>query len=247
MRPTLQFSIAALALTVVVSACRDASATSDLARDELKRDLDMAATATINLAAPPVDSSLLTLEGRPQASPVTSPVVRRGAGSRAVRAQNPTVRAEAQLDLAAVDESEVLETVAEAPAPEITEPVAVAPRPTAVVIPVGSGDYGSGGGIFGGGSGGVVIRGGGVDGDNCELHRRGRTGSGPVYRIPRSTGNNIPNTAGSLPPRTGVTIGGGLGGARRSTIGASRTSVTTSSVQRSSGVGSRPTLGRRGR
>jgi hypothetical protein len=225
-----------------MSACRDANANGSADQAELKRDLEMAATATVALATPRVDSALLKFEAQPPSAPQVSRALKKGSGNKVVHSHTPTVRSEpvAQVD---VLESEVVETVADATAPESTEPVAVAPRPTPVV-PVGNtGDYGTGGGIFGGGSGGgVVIRGGGVDGDNCELHRRGGRRGGPVY-IPQGTG---PIAGGSFPSLPGTSIGimGGVGGARRGGFsGGSRVTRVSSGMQ---GV-SRPTVGRRGR
>ena len=137
----------------------------------------------------------------------------------------------------------------EAPAPEaITEPVAVAPRPQPVVVDAGgSGDYGDGnGGVWGGGGTGVVIRGGGVHGDNCELHwpRRGGTVyGGPVF-IPQAptTGGTVVN----LPRPSGRGAAGGrrMGGGGSSEIGISSRnpgsvpssgSITTRSSSRESG------------
>ena len=243
MQTSMKFSIAALALTVGLSACRDASANSTAQQDELKRDLEMAASATINLAAPRVDPALLTLEGQPQSAPQTSRVVKKSSGTRAVRSPAPTVRAEADVEVAALDEAEVVETVAEAAPSESSEPVAIAPRPVPVVIPAGgSGDYGSGGGIFGGGSG-VVIRGGGVDGDNCELHRRGR--GGPIYGVPTTAPPVI-----SRMPSTPVRIGS-MGGGRNRPGGIGTMRTATSRTPARSGIQnvSRPSMGggRRGR
>lgn len=249
MGTSVKLSLASLSLAVGISACQNASGNDTAAQDELKRDLQLAASSTINLATPKVDLALLTLEGRPQSAPQASSVVRRGAGNRAVRSRTPTVRAEPEIEVAALDDSEVVETVAAAPAIDNAEPVAVAPRPADVFIPTGgTGDYGTAGngGIFGGGGGGgVVIRGGGVDGDNCELHRRGRIGvPGGVYRIPRTT---VPTTV-MTPPRSGRSTGiGGFGGARR---GGSGSGISSSRVTRPSGVASvsRGSVGRpRGR
>jgi outer membrane receptor protein involved in Fe transport len=173
MRTSIKLSIATVSLAVGMSACRDANANGSADQAELKRDLEMAATATVALATPRVDSALLKFEAQPPSAPQVSRALKKGSGNKVVHSHTPTVRSEPVAEVDVV-ESEVTETVADATAPESTEPVAVAPRPTPVV-PVGNtGDYGTGGGIFGGGSGGgVVIRGGGVDGDNCELHRRG--------------------------------------------------------------------------
>src|SRR5688572_23258879 len=155
----------------------------------------------MKLATPEVDSSLLTsMETKPKNAPAPAPVVKRGAGPRAVQSDAPTVEATMDDDVAAVDEEQTeTETIAPAPAPESSEPVAIAPRPQPSIIQTGgAGDYGVGNGGMGSGRGGVVIRGGGVDGDNCRP--RGRNGGtvvsrGPIY---------IPST---VTPR-GTRVGG---------------------------------------
>jgi hypothetical protein len=205
---TIKLSLAALAFTAGLTACGDAKAT-DVAQEDLQRDLQLASATTMNLATPRVDSALLnSMETKALSAPEVAKTVRRGAGTRAVRSEAPTVEAAPDVDVAAVEESEEVEAESIGPVPEpITEPVAVAPRPAPMVIPTaGAGDYGtggSGGGIFGGGR--VVIRGGGVDGDNCELHRNGGrrgTARGPIY-FPSPTAP--PSTV--VRPRPGISIG----------------------------------------
>ena len=216
---TIKLSLATLVVAAAVSACRDARATD--ADADLQRDLALA-SSTVNLAAHAVDSALLnSMETAPQGTPDKAPVLKKSEGPRAVRSRTPTVRAAPVEELAAAEETEeVVEVVAEAPAPEETnEPVAVAPRPQPVVIETaGAGDYGTGnggvwgngGGIYGGGTG-VIIRGGGIDGDNCELHRRGRgTARGPIF-VPAP----VPTAGGSvvnLPRPSGRGMGGRDGG-----------------------------------
>ena len=178
-------SLALLAIATAVAACADANANAT--QDELKRDLELASATTMKLATPPVDSSLLTsMETKPSNTPAPAPVVKRGAGPRAVQSAEPTVEATPETAIAAVEEEQTeTETMSEAPAPESTEPVAIAPRPQPSIIQAGgAGDYGVGSGGMGTGRGGVVIRGGGVDGDNCRP--RGRNGGtiisrGPIY------------------------------------------------------------------
>ena len=193
--------LALLTIAAAIAACADASA--DSSQDELKRDLELASATTMKLATPPVDSALLTtMETKPVNAPAPAPVVKRGAGPRAVASESPTVEASPDEAVAAVEEEETqTETIAPAPAPESSEPVAIAPRPQPSVVQTGgAGDYGTGTGGMGAGRGGVVIRGGGVDGDNCDIHRRGRNGGiivsrGPIY---------IPST---VTPR-GTRVGG---------------------------------------
>jgi hypothetical protein len=179
-------SLSLLAIATAIAACADASANAT--QDDLKRDLELASATTMKLATPPVDSSLLTtMETKPIEAPAPAPVVKKASrGPRAVESDAPTVEAAPTEDVAAVDEEQTeTESLAPAPAPENSEPVAVAPRPQPSVIQTGgAGDYGVGTGGMGSGRGGVVIRGGGVDGDNC--HPRGRNGGivisrGPIY------------------------------------------------------------------
>lgn len=175
--------LALLSIATAIAACADASANAN--QDELNRDLELASATTMKLATPPVDSSLLSsMETKPIAAPAPAPVVKRGAGPRAVASESPTVEANPEEDVAAVEEEQTeTETIAPAPAPESTEPVAVAPRPQPSIIQTGgAGDYGVGTGGTGGSRGGVVLRGGGVDGDNCRP--RGRNGGEVVYRGP---------------------------------------------------------------
>lgn len=230
MKNPMKLSIAALSLAAGIAACGEGRATDTAKQEDFKRDLQLASSSTMDLAGPKVDPALLaSLETKPQGAPQAALTVKKGAGNRAVRSNTPTVRATAETDVAAVDESsEVVEMVTNAPVPEPSnEPVAIAPRPTPVVIQSGggAGDYGTsgnGGGVFGGGGGigGVVIRGGGVDGDRCEIHdRRGRTSRGPVY---------IPSV-----PRGGTMIGSRFPTTRRS-----------SPVTQSSGTRSSPIAGR---
>jgi hypothetical protein len=206
---TLKLSLATLVVAAAVSACADARATD--ADADLQRDLALA-SSTVSLAAPAVDPALLnSMETEPKGAPEKAPVLKKAEGSRAVRSRTPTVRAAPVEELAAAEETEeVAEVMDEAPTPEeSTEPVAIAPRPEPVVIETaGAGDYGTGnGGVWGnGGRGGigVILGGGGIDGDNCELHRRRRPGtySGPVF-VPQAP---IPTTGGTsvnLPRPTG--------------------------------------------
>jgi hypothetical protein len=220
----LKLSITTLVVAVAVSACRDARATD--ADADLQRDLALA-SSTISLAAPEVDPALLTsMETKPQGAPEKAAVLKKAPGPRAVRSRTPTVQAAPVEELAAAEETEeVVEVVAEAPAPEeSTEPVAIAPRPEPVVIETaGTGDYGTGnggvwgngggvygGGVYGGGRGGGILGGGGIDGDNCELHRR-RPGTyqGPIYvpqaPAPRTGGTvvNLPRPTGRIGSRSG--------------------------------------------
>lgn len=241
--------LAGLALATAFAACSDARATES-AQDDLRRDLELASATTMNLAGPRIDPALLnSMETAPLAAPEPATTVRKGVGTRALRSRTLTVKAAPESE-AADEEVGELESLAEAPVPDISEPVAVAPQPPVpVVVSAPAGDYGTGsgggtggifvgnGGIFGGGGGGrgTVLRGGGVHGDNCELHRSPRVGRGPIFRP------SVPSTAqpSSRPPRsTPVSV------AARDR-GADRRAATTASAPAES-PRSRPSGSRRG-
>lgn len=200
-----------VALAVGVAACGGKQGDDVAKQDEFRRDLQLASSTNMDLAAPKVDAALLTLETKPQGAPDVASILKKKPGNRAVHSATPTVQASPEQDVAAVDENtDETQTVETAPAPVPTnEPVAVAPRPSPVPVVVqsgnGSGDYGTsgnGGGIFGpgGGIGGIIIRGGGVDGDHCVPRdgRRGGVSRGPIY-VPSGGGTRYPTgTSGGV-------------------------------------------------
>ena len=244
MRTAVKFTLAAFAIVAVaggIAACADAKATETGKDADLTRDLELASAATLALAGRGIDSAnLALLETKPQSAPEEAPVVKRGSGKKAVRSAVPTVRAQPD-DVAAAELAEG-EALAESPAVDESEPVAVVPVPAPIPVATApAGDYGSGGGIFGPGDGrigggggpGVVIRGGGVDGDNCELHRRPRGNRGPIY-VPVIPTSTRPTTTASGPSRGGVSIGS------RNPGTVSRRPGTASASPRPSGGASRP-------
>jgi hypothetical protein len=226
MRINLRLPISALIITTTLVAC--GRKTADTAsNDDFKRDLQLASSTNLDLAGGKVDPTLLnSLETKPSGAPEASRVVQKGAGSRAITSKTPTVKAAPESDVAASDEAQDTESESIAPAPEVSEPVAVAPRPAPVNIPASSGgDYGNaGGGVFGGGMGGVVIRGGGVDGDHCQPHGGGRRGGGVIFP---GGGIFVPQPAA---PRTG----GGISISGRSFPGGSASAPSSGSAGRTS-------------
>jgi hypothetical protein len=218
MRTSVKVTLASLALIGIagaIAACSDARATETAKDPDLSHDLELASAATLALAGRGVDSAnLASLETRPASAPEASNVVKRGAGTKAVRSKAPTVRATPVAEPAAA-EGEGESFAKEAAASE-SDPVAIlpVPAPTPAVASAPAGDYGSGGGIFGGGDGrtgsggrGVVIRGGGVDGDNCELHRRPRGARGPIYVPAPVVPTSSQPTVNRAPTRGGISIG----------------------------------------
>jgi hypothetical protein len=160
---------------------------------ELQRDLQL---ATTTVALPQAQTTNdFALETAPLSAPAPAKTIRRAPGRKAVRSHEQTVaaapeqsQAESIEQTAAVTQSPAAaETPAEAPPTSVG--VAL-PRPTAIPVnlPADEGrgvfigdDAGRGNGGGMGGSIGVVIRGGGVGDDHCELHDRRRRGR-PVYR-----------------------------------------------------------------
>ncbi len=167
---------------------------------DLQRDLKLASTTTMNLATPQVDpANFDALETAPESAPRQSAHLVKARGPKAVASRAPDLRASQIPQVAATQTVPQVQTMAVAPAPiPNQDPVASAPRPgSAPAVPgpgTGTGDFGGtgpGSGVFGPGIG-VVIRGGGIGGDNCEPH-------GPRGRMP---GVYIP-------------IPGGMGGGSR--------------------------------
>lgn len=185
----------ALAVPFVLVSCGHADRAVGGNNVDLQRDLKLAATSTIDLAQPQVNpANFDRLETAPQTELLVAQHLRKSTGPKAVASKTPDLRASAIPEAAATENVPQVETVAQAPASiGSSDPVASVPRP-GMSGKVGAGDYGpsatgprggreaggeggGGGGIFGGVGPiiGVVIRGGGVDGDHCEPHGRGRT------------------------------------------------------------------------
>jgi hypothetical protein len=210
---------AVLATAVVVGVSRNGQSAAATSDGDLQRDLKLASSTTLELA--PVGHSVATissLEASPTATP--EPTVRpkrSSSGSRAIRSRAAVVRAAPEPEVSeSIDEESQTTDVASAGASTEATVVAPAeggvalPRPTAspVSFPgAGVGTAGGdvdgsqgtgGGGVYGGGGGGVygggtVIRGGGMDGDHCQIHGGIFGRRQPVYRQPRgiSLGDRI--------------------------------------------------------
>lgn len=181
---------------LIVAACSGKSKTMS---DDLKKDLDLASS-----------SDGLTLAGSAsQGSQVVSaierttpPAPKQVARSQRVVKHKPAPKAPPApvVAQAAVEESEEIESqpVIETPAPTESAPAA-SPRPHPVEMPSGSGvQVGRGGGsntgAVLGGIISVVLRGGAVDGDECDPRTDGRRG-----RIPISINSRIPVIRGTFP------------------------------------------------
>jgi hypothetical protein len=213
--------------------------TSKAPVDDFAKELAKADAAGIQLAQNQAAKPFSLTETVPETKPEAKPVIKRASsGSKAVRSKAPTVKAAPEAvaadvveeipDLTMIAQSTGPTTV-EAPVPTMPEPSpATAPAPAQDQGPILRGGSGAGSGSGGGGIGigtgigiifGSVIRGGGVDGDNCDPRGVRRTGGAvntsvqrPVYGTP-SGGGGIRGSVGT---------GGWGGGSGAAPIGSRR-------------------------
>ena len=196
--------------------------------DSFAKELEAAGAAGLQLAQSQAANQFALSETVPEAKPEPKTAIRRGNGVKAIRSTTPTVKAAPEPVAADVveevpDLSRVMEsagpsqTVAVIPSAPAQSPD-VAPAPAEDNGPIlrggsGSGNGGSGTGIGTamGGIFGAVIRGGVVDGDNCDLHRSPRSGA----RGPVNTTVNYPVYGRNPGGMTGVRSGGWGGSSPR--------------------------------
>jgi hypothetical protein len=170
------------ALLALACAGDDASRESVALSEDLQKDLALASSAGVELAPNGEGAVLSALEAQPASAPRTARTPTRKPGPRPAPAPEPEVAAAP--DPAEAAPEEVPDFVAEAPAEvdlaaeeerpaPADEPVSIRPRPIPVSYPNGptviSGPIGND--LPGrGGIGGVIIRGGGIEGDDCRIH-----------------------------------------------------------------------------
>jgi hypothetical protein len=211
-------SLAAIGGALALAACSGKSTTND----DFKKDLERASSASeITLpTGQPAQQVVSSIER------TTPPAPRRVAQSQRVAKHKPApTRTPAPVEAQNADVSNEVETAPAEPAPA---PVQEAPLPSPRPQPVaqtgtggGDGSMGRGRGDIGTGIGtviGVVLRGGVVDGDDCDPRSDGR-GRGGI-----AINNRIP-VIGTFPGsgRIGSAIGGAvLGGVINSTMGGGR-------------------------
>lgn len=214
MRKILRSSMLTVGLAaVVVTACAKNGAPKNRAMsDDLKRDLQLASSSSLDLASHQAASSFPLTEIPISSSPAPSKTLKRAAGPKAVRSRTPTVKATPQPTVVANAEVPQTEVTQKAPSPtteSVPDPSAPAvPRPSPVPTDPNGGEGahghggsgqnpGSGGGVGAviGGIFGAILRGGVVDGDHCDPRTEGRRRP-PVWN---------PNTpyprAGGIPTR----------------------------------------------
>ena len=192
---------------VVVAACGKNVGTANRAMsDDLKRDLQLASSTSLDLASQQAAKSFPLTEIPISSAPAPTRALKKAAGPKAVRSKKPTVKATPEPTVVANAEVPETEVNQKAPSPT-TEPV---PEPSAPAVPRPSpvptdpnggegahgqngsgGNPGSGGGIGAviGGIFGAILRGGVVDGDHCDPRSDGR---GRPHRLPPPMSPNDP-------------------------------------------------------
>lgn len=219
MRTFLRTSMIPVALSAVVLAgCgRHSTPSTPAMSADLKADLDQVAGNGLDLASDQKSASFPLTEIAPKSSPAPTHSLRRAPGPKAVASKHPTVNA-APAPVVAENVDQPQTQVAQAPAPAPSPTVEQTPDPSAPAVPrpspvdpnAGAGasgqegagrspgaGNGSGIGAVLGGIFGVIIRGGVVDGDNCDprsegrVHRRPPYGGGGRFGIPENTPGRV--------------------------------------------------------
>ena len=195
------FKLSVLPVAAFAVACGRGKSSDDTALNaELKRDLEAASAASVELASTARDyqqTRVVSAIESPRASaPVRRRNVRRPVAVPAAALEDETSKTPDPAPQTKVEIAEPEPAPAEAPAPSVDTPtnVAVTPRPT----PVGSapastdaGQGGVGGGSGGGGLGGigeaigtvigvVIVRGGAGGVDHCDPRTDRRPTNGPL-------------------------------------------------------------------
>ena len=229
---------AALAGAVVIGVSRSGQDAATVSDGDLQRDLKLAAS-TIELA--PTGQSVATvstIEAPVAATPERSVRPKRSSsGSRAIRSRRPVVKAAPEAQVAeSTEESEATQVselaggAAEATVEAPADAGVALPRPTA--IPVSYPSPGAGNAPDGGWGGiGTVIRGGGIDGDHCQIHS-GRSRRPPVYRQPRgiSLGDRVSGAVSSAPSSRPTSPGGRVDRATGRSSGSSSQPASRGSI-----------------
>lgn len=230
MRKTLMLvgiPVTVVGIAVAVAVARYAPGTKPT--DKFAADLQQAQAAGLDLAQTQGGTKYALTEIAPDSKPAPAKAVKLGNGTKAVRSKTPTVKAAPEPVAAQVVENvpevQVTQTAAADPTPaEVSAPAVPRPVPQTTASsgadqgPILAGGTGRGAGrTSDGGSGwggifGAIIRGGVVDGDNCDPHSGARGGmrrpEGRIY------GGNPGGMSGArmpiMPLPTGV-----FGGARQ--------------------------------
>src|ERR1051325_3126660 len=187
--------------------------------DAFSADLQTAQAAGLELAQAQTSNKYALTEVAPQSKPQAQKSLTRSAGNKTIRSKAPTLKAAPEPTQADAVEQEQTQSTQPAPAPAQTEtpaPTAAGASPDPAPVPQDQGPILAGGsgrgrtGTSGGGGGwgeilGSILRGGTVDGDNCDPRggaRRPTRGGGTIY---------TPSPTGMGTGRTGTIFGSPTG------------------------------------
>jgi hypothetical protein len=185
--------------------------------DDLKRDLQLATTSGLDLASQQRSKAFPLTEIPQSSAPSPTPALKKGAGPKAVRSKQPTVKASPEASVVANAEEQQAEVMQKEPSPTrepTPDPAAPAvPRPSSTPTDPNGGEgaqgrdgggpnrgAGDGGGSVLGGIFGVILRGAIGDGDHCDPRRDG----GARGRRPTPTSRQDPGViirTGGIPSR----------------------------------------------
>jgi hypothetical protein len=203
--------------------------TSAKPNDKFAADLQQAQSAGLELAQAQGANKYALTEIAPEAKPQPSKALKQGNGAKSVRSKTPTVKAAPEAVAAEVVDNvpdvQVTQTSATPTPSEVVAPAVPRPVPQTTPAPADQGPIlaggagrgtGTGSGDTGGGWGGIfgaIIRGGVVDGDNCDP--RGGRAQRPPMRTPVYGGNPNGPASARMPirptlPTTVPTSNGGM-------------------------------------
>jgi hypothetical protein len=205
MRKTMMFvgiPVAVVGAAAVLAVSKFGKSTKP--SDNFAADLQTAQAAGLDLAAAQGSRKYALTEIAPDSKPQPNKVIKQSNGPKAIRSKTPSVKAApepvAAQTVEEIPQTQVTETAAptpaEVPVPAVPRPV---PQPSESDGPIlaggsGRGTTGSGGGGIMGGIFGAIIRGGTVDGDNCDP--RGGAGRYPSHPPVYGGNPNAPTGAG---------------------------------------------------
>jgi hypothetical protein len=196
--------LAVVGVAVAVAVAKYGTGTKP--NDKFAADLQQAQAAGLDLAQAQGANKYALTEIAPDSKPLPAKTVKAGSGTKAIRSKTPTVKAAPEPVAAQVVENvpevqvtqkAATPTPAEVTAPAVPRPVPqTMPTPAPDQGPILAGGTGRGtgrttdGGTGWGGIFGAIIRGGVVDGDNCDSRGGGarRPQGRPVYGRPGGMG-----------------------------------------------------------
>jgi hypothetical protein len=199
MRKTLMLvgiPVAVVGIAVAVAVAKYGSGTKPT--DKFAADLQQAQAAGLDLAQAQGGTKYALTEIAPDSKPTPAKAVKQGNGTKAIRSKTPTVKAAPEPVAAEVvenvPETQVTQTAADPAPAEVIAPAVPRPVPQTTQSsgadqgPIlaggtgrGTGRTGTDGGTGWGGIFGAIIRGGTVDGDNCDPRRGARRPQSGVY------------------------------------------------------------------